>query len=82
MAIALVRGGGIGETVADHPATSREGWPDRAFEMVGAGSGVQEGLGGWSPAIGVAFDQQLADAFGTGGAAGFAGLQDVDAAPA
>ena len=75
MAVALVRGRGIGETVADHPATSRQGRPDRAFEMVGAGSGVQEGLGDWSPAIGVALDQQLADAFGAGAPPGSRGLQ-------
>jgi len=41
---------------------------------------VQERLGDRRPAIGVAFDQQLADALRTRSAAGFSGLHDIDAA--
>ena len=63
-----------------HPAACRQGRTDRAVEAYGAGGVVQERFGDRNPAIGVALDQQRADALGAGGAAGFAGLQRVDAA--
>jgi len=73
----LVHAGRIREPVADDHLTCGKGGADRAFQMIAASGGKQQNLSLGGPTAGIALNQQAADFFGTGGAAGLTGQDNV-----
>ncbi len=77
---ALVGAARIEEAIADYPLACFQRRPDQALDVVGAGSGEQQGLGAGMPALARRIEQQGANLLRTGRAAGLARDDGLDAA--
>src|SRR5690606_35020541 len=76
---ALIDAAGIGEAVADDPATLVEGGPNRPFQVVGSRGVHQQGLGARRPAVGLSRDGNTANLLGARRSARLTRLEHVDA---